>query len=79
MRLFFDIVSETSSTPDPEGALFASLACARAEAILTIRELVGADLRACRKLDEHRWLEIRDPQGAMLAALPFADALREDI
>ena len=63
---------------DPEGAGFADLQSAKAEAIASARELISECVRSGTSMGLHRVFEIVDGNGQTVATVPFSDAVVAD-
>jgi hypothetical protein len=72
---FLDVVAGDVRHEDPDGTEHESVHQARDEAHVAIRELVANDIRAGRRLDLQRRIEIRDQTGGVSACVYFSDAI----
>jgi hypothetical protein len=70
MRYHFNIREGAAFIPDDEGAEFATLEAARAEARASVRDLASEDIRNGRPA--HAWqVEITTSEGAVLESTGF--------
>jgi hypothetical protein len=60
---------------DWEGEEFSSLVEARAEAVLSAREMMSAARAAGKAPDGHRLFEIADASGRTVLIMPFEEAI----
>lgn len=74
-RFYFHIVDGATVIEDPDGSDLPDLESALAEALQSARHLLADKVRAGDIVDGQRF-EIRDEAGALLATLPFRDAIR---
>lgn len=76
-RYFFNIVEGNSSAIDPDGADLPDVAAARREAVLSVRAIVGDDLRSGGSFTADRRIEVTDESGKVVFSLSFTDAIYE--
>ena len=74
-HLRLNLYNASGDVPDVEGADFADLADARAQAIAGIRSVLSAEVLEGEVSLRGR-LEIVDDNGSLLDTIPFEDALR---
>lgn len=73
-RYFFHIRDGGIVIEDPDGGEFPNLEEARAQAILSARELLAARLKSGQVLDG-QIIEIATAEGAVVAVVPLKDAI----
>lgn len=73
-RFFFYIVSGGEVLPDHEGAEFADLQRAKAEAVASARDVARQHIAERRSL-KNACVEIRDKQGRILTAIDVHEVL----
>ncbi|MDR9780970.1 DUF6894 family protein [Rhizobium redzepovicii] len=73
-RYFFNVITASGADNDVEGAEFASLEEARAEAVLDARELMSTAILDGRDVSG-RSIEICNEAGETLLVLPFREAI----
>ena len=73
-RFHLNLYNQQYDLLDEEGHLLADLPTARARAIVSIRELLCADL-AQGTFDLRGRMTITDEDGALLMTVPFVDAV----
>jgi len=76
-RFFFNVREGDKLIDDIEGGDYPSLAEARAEAVLSARELMANDILAGRKPSGSRF-EIGDDSGQIVLIMPFEEAIGSD-
>ena len=74
-RFYFNIIDGQKRIEDPDGSELADLDAARAEALQSARHLLADKVRDGHIVDGQKF-EIRDANGAVLATIPFRDAIR---
>jgi hypothetical protein len=72
---FLHVRSGDSRLEDPDGADFADIAAAKAEAIESARELISECVLTGLPMGLHRLFEITDDEGRLVASVPFSDAV----
>jgi two-component system, response regulator PdtaR len=75
---FLHIRNGHVNVDDPEGADFADLASARAEAIESARQLISQCVLAGTPMGLQRVFEIVDDDGQTVASVPFSEAIAGD-
>lgn len=77
-HLFLHIVNGRERTEDIEGADYADLAAAKAEAVESARELVSQAALRGQALGLNRTVEIMNEAGAVVGRIAFTDAFAAD-
>ena len=73
-RFYLNVRQDETLVKDPEGSDFSSLDEARAEALLSARELMSARVLAGRKAN-HSKFEITDDNGNVVMVVWFEEAI----
>ncbi|WP_442981361.1 DUF6894 family protein [Rhizobium sp. S152] len=73
-KYYFDIRSGSSLKQDPDGSDLPDIHAARAEGLLSARELVAEHIR-CGEAIGGKALEIRDARGHVLHTFPLASVI----
>jgi hypothetical protein len=73
-RYFFHICDDKGAIPDTEGLLLPNQEAAKREAEHSVRDLVAADIRYGRPVDDGR-IEVMSDDGDLIAVYPFRDLL----
>ena len=73
-RFYLNVRQDETLVKDPEGSDFSSLDAARAEALLSARELMSARVLAGRKAN-HSSFEITDDNGNVVMVVWFEEAI----
>ena len=76
MTRFFFHVRDDMDVPDDEGAELRDLECACQLATQSARILMCETLKECGRINLHHRIDIEDEQGAVIASVPFSDAVR---
>lgn len=74
-HLRLNVYNSLGAVLDPEGANFVDLAAAHRAGLEGIRSFLSAEVLE-GELNLHGHLEIVDDSGAIIASIPFSDAVR---
>jgi len=74
-RFFLHVRDGVDLITDPDGSCFPDIGSARAEAILSARELMSQSILGHACIGIERRFEIADNQGSTVAIVPFREAV----
>ena len=75
MALFRLNLFNDADNLDEEGAEFPDLACAKAMAISSARDLMAEHVKEGRPIDLGNRIEVADESGKVLAVIPFREVI----